>query len=171
MCHPKCRVPWPVKLPQESSILYWPNHIYLSDARNLWLPATIICTANSGSYLVQVIGGGQSRCACDHIWEHHLDTVKPDTSNIGNVAPAASRSAPATQAVRLPKAVAPTTPTPAVPAATLQTPCKAMPTVCSPWWTQMPFTGTPPCKTGTALAVLCWSTQSRKWPSRLLEGI
>ena len=104
----------------------------LNDARNLWLPATIIHKANNGSYLVQVIGGGQYRCAHDHIQECHLDAVKPDTSNIGNVAPAASTSAPATQAVRLPTAVTPTTPTPAAPAATLQTPCKALPAVCSP---------------------------------------
>ena len=68
----------------------------LNDDRNLWLPSTIICKANNGSYLVQVIGGGQYRCDCDHIWEHHLDAVKPDTSNISNVAPAAFTSAPTT---------------------------------------------------------------------------
>ena len=28
------------------------------DARNLWLPATIIHKANNGSYLVYLIGGG-----------------------------------------------------------------------------------------------------------------
>ena len=31
----------------------------LNDARCLWLPATVICAADHGSYLVQVIGGGQ----------------------------------------------------------------------------------------------------------------
>ena len=102
---------------------------FLSDTRNLWLPATIICKANHGSYLVQVMGGGQYRHAHDHIQECQPDAVKPDTSNIGNVVPGASTSAPATQAVRLPTAVAPATPTPA---ATLQTPHKAPPVVCSP---------------------------------------
>ena len=93
----------------------------LNDTRNFWLPATIICKANNGSYLVQVIGSGQYRHAHDHIQEHHPDAVKPDTPNIGDVAPAASTLAPATQVVRLPTAVAPAIPTPAAPAATLQT--------------------------------------------------
>ena len=57
---------------------------------NLWLSATIIHKANNGSYLVQAIGGGQYRCAHYHIWESHLNAVKPDTSNIGDVAPAVS---------------------------------------------------------------------------------
>ena len=92
----------------------------LNHARNLWLPVTIICKANNGSYLIQVIGGRQYRCVQDHIQECHPDVVKPDKSNIGNVAPATSASAPATQAVRLPTAVAPTTLTPTAPAATLQ---------------------------------------------------
>ena len=55
----------------------------LNDTRNLWLPATIICKANNGSYLVQVIGGGQHRHAHDHIWEYHPDAVIPDLSSIG----------------------------------------------------------------------------------------
>ena len=35
----------------------------LNDAKTLWLPATVICRAKHGSYLVQVIGGGQYRRA------------------------------------------------------------------------------------------------------------
>ena len=143
----------------------------INDTRILWLPATIIHKANYGSYVVQVIGGGLYRCALDHIWEHHPDAVKPDTSNIGDAAPAASTSALATQAVRLPTAVAPATPTPAAPAATLQTPCKAPPLVCLPQWKQTPSPWTPPSQSGKTPAVLCWSTQSRKPPSRLLEEI
>ena len=95
----------------------------LNDARNLWLPATIISKANNGSYWVQVIGGGQYRCPHDHIGEHHPDAVKPDKSNIGDVALGTSALALTTKALRLPKTAAPTTPTPAAPAATLQTPC------------------------------------------------
>ena len=168
MCWQKCKVPCPVRLPQEISILCWPNCI-LNDARNLWLPATIICKASNGSYLVQVISGGQYRHVHDHIWEHHPHAVKPDTSNIGKIAPAAFTSTHATQAVRPPTAVAPTTPTPAAPAATLQTPCKALPAVHSAWQTQTPSTGTPLSQTGTVPAVLHWSTQSRKPPFRCLE--
>ena len=54
-----------------------------SDTRNLWFSVTIICKTNHSLYLVQVIGGRQYRHAHDHIWEHHPDAVKPDTSNIG----------------------------------------------------------------------------------------
>ena len=39
----------------------------LNIARTLWLPATIICQAAHGSYLVQVVGGGQYRHAHDHM--------------------------------------------------------------------------------------------------------
>ena len=99
---------------------------------------------------------------------HHPDAAKPDSSNIGNEASAPSTSAPVNQVVRLPTAVAPVTPTPeAIP----QTPYKAVPAVCSPQWTQMPSIGTHLSQTGTAPPVLCWSTQSRKSPSRLLEEI
>ena len=58
----------------------------LNDTSNLWIPVTIIHKSNHGSYLVHVIGGGQYRHACDHISECHPDAVKPDTSNIGDVA-------------------------------------------------------------------------------------
>ena len=43
----------------------------LSNTRTLWLPAKVICQVGHGSYLVQVIGGGQYRHACDHICEYH----------------------------------------------------------------------------------------------------
>ena len=39
----------------------------INDAKTLWLPVTVIHQAKHGSYLVQVIGGGQYRHACDHI--------------------------------------------------------------------------------------------------------
>ena len=38
----------------------------------LWLPTTVINHAKHGSSLVQVIGGGQYRCSCDHICEHQM---------------------------------------------------------------------------------------------------
>ena len=142
-----------------------------NDARNLWFPVTIICEANNGSYLVQVIGGGQYICARVHIWECHPDAVKPDTSNIAEVAPTGSASAAATQAVGLLTVVAHTTPTPAEPAATLQSKCKGLSVVLSPQWTKMPSTGASPSQNSTAPAVLHWSTQSRMPPSILLEEI
>ena len=81
----------------------------LNDAKTLWLLATVIHQAKHGSYLVQVIGGGQYRCACDHIRECHPDAVKPDRSTITDVAPATHECSPGMPPVR---------PAPAVPAAT-----------------------------------------------------
>ena len=92
--------------------------------KSLWLPAKIIQKAEHGSYLVQVIGGGQYRCACDHIHECHPDTVKPGTSTTVDVAPAT----PATPAAP----VAPATPQQAASAATVNTLHKPPPVVCTP---------------------------------------
>ena len=61
------------------------------DTRTLWLPAKVIHQATHSSYLVQVVGGRQYRCACDHICEHHPDAVKDDTFTTPVVAPATLR--------------------------------------------------------------------------------
>ena len=65
----------------------------LNDAKTLWLPATVIRQAAHGSYLVEVVGGGRYRRACDHIRERHPDAVKKDDTPPGNVAPAMHRVA------------------------------------------------------------------------------
>ena len=72
----------------------------LNDAKTLWLPATVICQAKHGSFMVQVIGGGQYRRACDHIHEHHPDAIKPDRSTIADVAPATPECSPGMPPVR-----------------------------------------------------------------------
>ena len=87
----------------------------LSDTKTLWLPAKVIHQAAHGSYLVQVIGGGQYRLACDHIHECHPDAVKHDTPV---VAPATAEALPVLFAASPPAA-------PAAPAATTNTPCKS----------------------------------------------
>ena len=46
----------------------------LNDARSLWLPATIICKVNNGSYLVQVIGDEQRFCKTRNIQHWHCST-------------------------------------------------------------------------------------------------
>ena len=51
----------------------------INNDRTLWLPSTIVCTADHGSYIVKVIGGAEYRRARDHIRECHPDAVKPDT--------------------------------------------------------------------------------------------
>ena len=74
------------------SLLYAGQSVsVLNDAKTLWLPATEICQAHHGSYLVQVIGGGQYRCAHHHIHECHPDTVKPDMPVNTDVAPSYTR--------------------------------------------------------------------------------
>ena len=94
----------------------------LNDAKTLWLPATVIRQAKHGSYLVQVIGGGQYRHARDHIHERHPDAVKPDMPDSTDVAPATPESSPGMFPVR-PAPVAPATPKPqpAVPTASTPT--------------------------------------------------
>ena len=97
----------------------------LNDAKTLWLPATVICQARHGSYLVQVIGGGPYRCVRDHIREHNPDAVKQGTLTSSDVAPATPESSPGlfpvgpVTAAPATAPVAPATPKPpAVPTAT-----------------------------------------------------
>ena len=56
--------------------------------RPFWLPATVVRQAAHGSYLVEVVGGGCYRQACDHIRERHPDAMKKGDTRPGNVAPA-----------------------------------------------------------------------------------
>ena len=113
----------------------------LNDAKTLWLPATVIHQAKHGSYLVQVIGRGQYRCACDHIHECHPDAVMTDTSSTTDVAPATPEHSPRLHPVRpapaapaaAPVAQATTNPTVAAPAAaTANTPRKPSPIMHTP---------------------------------------
>ena len=124
----------------------------------LWLPATVIQQAAHGSYLVQVVGGGQYRHACDHICEHRPDAVKPDKSSTTDVAPATPEHSPGSHPVRpalaapaaAPVAQATTNTTVAAPAAaTANTPRKSPPVVCTPQQPQMPSTGGTPKQTST----------------------
>ena len=78
----------------------------LNDTRTLWFPAKVIRQTTHGSYLVQVIGGGQYRHACDHIHERYPDAVKPDTSTTPVVAPATPDALTALFAVSPPSAPA-----------------------------------------------------------------
>ena len=135
----------------------------LNDARTLWLPATIVRAADHGSYIIQVIGGGQYRRARDHIRERHPDAARP-VSATHNVAPATLMQ-PAIPAAQPTPTVAPATPRRAAPAATPQTPCKAPPAARA----QTPSTGAQPSKTGTAPAVPRRSSRASKPPTRLIE--
>ena len=69
--HTGCRRKAPLYAGQSVSVI--------NNDRTLWLPATIVCTADHGSCIVKVIGGAEYRGARDHICECHPDAVKPDT--------------------------------------------------------------------------------------------
>ena len=139
----------------------------LNDARCLWLPATIIHAADHGSYIVQVIGSGQYRHACNHICEHHPDTVKLDKHVTTNIAPATSTHLPTAQAVQPAPHVAPATPQPAETSPTPTVPHmqQKTPAVHMPCHAQL---GTPKL-TGTAPIVPHHSAWSSKPPSQLIE--
>ena len=145
----------------------------LNDAKTLWLLATVIRQARHGSYLVQVIGRGQYRCAHDHICECHPDAVKPDMPVSTDVAPATPESSPGMFPVR-PAPAAPAT-TPVAPATPKTQP--AVPTASTPMNTprkpavvlQTLSTGSATKVTGTSPAATHQSTRVRKPPTRLLE--
>ena len=114
----------------------------LNNDKSLLLPAKVICKADHGPYLVQVLGGGQYRCAHDHIHEHHPDAVKPGTSTTADVAPATPESLLQAPPAKPPAApVASATPQQAASTATANTPHKPPPAVCTPQQQQMPSTG------------------------------
>ena len=144
-----CRTKSPLYAGQTVSVL--------NDARTLWLPAKVIYQAAHGSYIVQVIGGGQYRCACDHICECHPDAVKDDTSSTPDVASATPESLLQASSAKPSAAhatpVAPATPQQAVLAA--NTPCKPPSAMHTPQQKQMPSTGGTPKQTGPAPAAPC----------------
>ena len=91
----------------------------MNNDRTLWLPATIVCAADHGSYIVKVIGGAEYRWGQDHICECHPDAVKPDTHPKVEVAGQPVTTPSTSEAVQLQQAptapvvqpsVAPTTP-------------------------------------------------------------
>ena len=51
----------------------------INNDRTPWLPATVVCAADHGSYIIKVIGGAKYRQVQDHIRECHPDAVQPDT--------------------------------------------------------------------------------------------
>ena len=121
--HTGCRRKAPLYARQSVSVI--------NNDRTLWLPATVVCAADHGSYIINVIGGAEYRQARDHIHQHHPDAVKPDMHPKVEVAgqpittPSTSEAvqqAPTAPAVQPP--VAPATPKQAA----AQSPTAATPT-------------------------------------------
>ena len=167
VCHGHhCRSKSPLYAGQTVSVL--------SGAKTLWLPATVIHQARHGSYLVQVIGGGQYWCACDHICERHPDVVKPDMPVSTDVAPATPESSPGMFPVR-PAPAAQTT-APVAPAAPKNS--QLYPQLAYHWTLQgnlqlfcmqTPSTGSAMKMTGAAPTATCHSTRVRKPQTQHLE--
>ena len=108
--HTGCRRKAPLYAGQSVSVI--------NNDRILWLPATVVRTADHGSYIVKVIGGAEYRRTQEHIHECHPDAVKPDMHPKVEVAgqPVTTPSTSAVQLQQAPTApavqpsVAPTTP-------------------------------------------------------------
>ena len=98
----------------------------LNNDRIQWLPATVVCAATHGSYIVKVIGGAEYRPVRDHICECHPDAIKPDTRPEVEVAkhPVSTPSAAAKQVVPTAAVKAPIAPT-AQPSVAPTTPMQA----------------------------------------------
>ena len=132
-----------------------------------WLPATVVHTADHGSYIIKVIGGAEYRWVWDHIHECHPDAVKPDMHTKVEVAglpittPSTSeavQNAPAVPAVQPP--VAPTIPK----QATAQSPTAL---TCIQW--KAPATTDIQPQTGRTAATPHWSGHVSKAPQCLIE--
>ena len=78
MCLPQCCILWLVRLQKISPLFTEQTVSVFNNVKNLWLVDTVICEASNGSYLVQIIGGGQYQHAHDHIKECHPDAISPD---------------------------------------------------------------------------------------------
>ena len=147
----------------------------LNDAKTLWLPATVIRRAKHGSYLVQVIGGGQYRRARDHIRERRPRCCQARSADKHRCSPSYTRVltwvVPSGDQRQQPQAAAPVAPAtpepPAVPTAAtpMDTPRKPPTAVVL----QNPSTGSATKVTGAARAATRRSTRVRKPPTRLLE--
>ena len=128
----------------------------LNNARTYWIPATVVRTADHGSYIVKVIGGGEYRRARDHIRERHPDAVKPDKHTPMAVT---EPSSPATLAAAQPP-VAPATPQPAA---------ARSPTAAARTQRKTPAPADVPQKTGANTVVTPRrSTRVTKAPQRLI---
>ena len=92
----RCYIKGPSIPHYHKSLLYAGQTVsVLNENRTLWLLAKVIHRVTHGSYLVQVIGRGQCRCACDYICEYHLDAVKHDMPTTPVTVPATPEAVPA----------------------------------------------------------------------------
>ena len=157
---------------QKASLFAGQTVSIISNDRTLWLPATVVYSADHCSYIVQVIGGGQYRCACYHIHEHHPDAIKPGVHTTMDVAPA-TLPAPVTRAVHNPSPPPPFAPTTPQPTAAARAPAanhtlrRTPATVHTPQGAQQPAVVQK--QTGATQIALHQSARNSKPPNQLIE--
>ena len=141
----------------------------INNDRTLWLPATIVCTADHGSYIIKVICGAEYRWARDHIRECHPDAVKPDTQPKVEVAGQPITTPSTSEAVQLQQA--PTTPgvQPPVAPATPKQAATQSPTAATHTQQKKPVTADVQPPTSRTDVVLCQSGHISKAPQCLIE--
>ena len=133
----------------------------INNDRTLWLPATIVCTANHGSYIIKVIGGAEYRWAWDHIRECHPESVKLDMHPKVEVAGQPVTTPSTSEAVQLHQTpTAPTTPKQAA---------AWCPTAATHTQWKTPATADVQPPTGRTDVTPRWSGCVSKAPPRLIE--
>ena len=141
----------------------------INNDRTLWLPATVVCAADHGSYIVKVIGGAEYRRARDHIRECHPDAVKPDTHPKVEVAGQPITTPSTSEAVQPQQApTAPTVQPPVVPATPKQAAARS-PTAATPNQRKTPVTTDVQPLTGRTDVAPCRSGRVSKAPQCLIE--
>ena len=150
-----------------------PTVSVLNNNRTLWLPATVVRTADHGLYIVKVIGRAEYRWAWDHICECHPDAVKPDMHPKVEVAEhPVSTPSQVTAQQAVPTAAQRTSVAPAAqPSVAPATPKQAA--AWSPTAAARTQRKTSACvdvqQTGRIDVAPCWSGRSSKAPQHLIE--
>ena len=161
-----------VQVPARKPTLCRTNCSVINNDRTLWLPATVVCAADHGSYIVKVVGGAEYRRARDHIREHHPDAVKPDTPTKVEVAgqpvttPSTSEAVQQTSAQRAPTAPAAQ---PSVAPATPKQAAARSPTAATRTQRKTPAIADVQPPTGRTVVTPRRSSRVSKAPQRLIE--
>ena len=141
----------------------------INNDRTLWLPATIVCAADHGSYIIKVIGGAEYRRARDHIHERHPDAVKPDTHPKVEVAGQPVTTPSTSEAVQLQQApTAPAVQPPVTPATPKQAAAR-IPTAATRTQRKTPVTTDVQPPTGRTVVAPRRSGHVSKAPQCLIE--
>ena len=159
--HTSCHSKAPLYAGQSVSVI--------NNDRTLWLPATIVHTADHGSYIIKVICGAEYRWARDHIHECHPDVLKPDTHPKVEVAGQPITTPSTSEAVQLQQApTAPAVEPPVAPTTPKQAAAQS-PTAATHTQQKTPVTADVQLLTGRTDVAPCQSGRISKAPQCLIE--